>query len=636
MTGKLLPDRIRDWAAARLGLPLLVIVLAGLLVYSNNYQGEFIFDDFPAIVDNSAVKDLASIRPLLRPVPDGGPLAGRPVVALSMALNYAIGGLEVWGYHLVNNLIHIMAALTLFGLVRSTLLLPCFAGRFGDKANCYGLAVALLWMLHPLQTEAVNYITQRTEMLVGLFYLLTIFCAVNAFRSTRPQRWYTASVTACALGMASKEVMASAPLLVLLYDRLFAAGSFAGALRQRRGYYAALAGTWLVVGFYQLDNPRADSVLYDQIGLSVLDYFRTQMTIVVHYLRLSLWPTPLVLDSQDWPIAREFSVPLVATLLAVAGFCWGTVWGTLRGKWWSILGAWFICILAPSSSFIPIVTEIVAERRMYLPLAAVVVLAVFCAESLLRRIAVLFNMPGNAVKVSLSLALALILVVFSNITYARNAQYRTAVSIWTDSVAKRPGNSRAQENLGKALMVEGRYAEALPHFREAIRLFPEYQPRTDLAEIHSSLGACLSQLGMVRESMQMFRVSVELNPEDNLNYYLLGNAYLRLNDRKNASQAFARSIDLDPAFPPAHGNLGLILMEEGNLAGAEAHFRTLLHLSPLEVNSYLLLVDLLAKQGRFGEAAGLCRLGIARGVGIGDLSAALGRLSASLPEAGRL
>jgi protein O-mannosyl-transferase len=175
---------------------------------------------------------------------------GRPVVNLSLALNYALGGSNVWGYHALNLAIHIiLAGLTLFGVVRRTLLRPALRERFSPSAARLALVVAVLWTAHPLQTEAVTYVSQRCESLMGLFYLLTLYCFVRGADSQRCGWWFTLSVVACLLGMATKEVMVTAPLLVLLYDRTFVTGSFRKAWTRHRRLYLSLAGTWLLLGY---------------------------------------------------------------------------------------------------------------------------------------------------------------------------------------------------------------------------------------------------------------------------------------------------------------------------------------------------------------------------------------------------
>ena len=191
---------------------------------------------------------------MLCPPSHGETVSGRPVLNLSLALNYAVSGCDVRGYHVTNLAIHLAAALLLFGIVRRTL--PRFRGCGGGQqlarlqlATPLALAIALLWAVHPLQTESVTYIVQRAESLMGLFYLLTLYCFLRGAGSARAIFWYAGSVLACLLGMATKEVMVSAPLVVLLYDRTFLAGSFREAWRRRWAYYLALAATWLLLAW---------------------------------------------------------------------------------------------------------------------------------------------------------------------------------------------------------------------------------------------------------------------------------------------------------------------------------------------------------------------------------------------------
>jgi len=224
------------------------IVLGALAAYRNSFSVPFVFDDVAAIVENPTLRLPWSIPALLSP-PDQATVGGRPLVNLSLALNYAMGDTDVWGYHAVNLLIHLLAGLTLFGVVRRTLVRP-----LGEDATLAALTIAGLWTVHPLQTEAVTYTVQRTESLMGLCYLLTLYgfirgvqylkfgdsaaAAAGPARTDPPggagrrNRWFLFSGTACLLGMASKEVMVSAPLMVLLYDRTFVAGTFKEAWRR--------------------------------------------------------------------------------------------------------------------------------------------------------------------------------------------------------------------------------------------------------------------------------------------------------------------------------------------------------------------------------------------------------------------
>src|SRR5262245_14945325 len=217
-----------------------LLVLAGLLTYAPSISSPFIFDDAGAIVENTQVREL---RPSVALAPRReSPTAGRPIVNLSFAINYAVGGLSVAGYHMTNIALHLLCGLVLFGVVRHTLGLSAIPASLRHRADDLAFAVALLWVVHPLNSEVVDYLTQRTESMMALFYLLTIYCAIRAAAGPAAsgrhlprssQLWSVAAVVCCALGMASKESMVTAPVVVLLYDRIFLYDSMKRAFRER-------------------------------------------------------------------------------------------------------------------------------------------------------------------------------------------------------------------------------------------------------------------------------------------------------------------------------------------------------------------------------------------------------------------
>jgi hypothetical protein len=260
--------------AVKQGIPVpqRVILLAAALIafgaiaaYLGTLSVPFIFDDGEAITGNPTLRHLATA------LGTGGEAtvstaSGRPVLNLTFALNYALGRYDPSGYHAMNIAIHVLAGLALFGLVRRTLKQPVMSARFGSDSAALALAIALIWTLHPLQTESVTYVSQRAESLMGLFYFLTLYGFVRGTEAEGSSStvdgslgskggaapgflqkagvWYAVSIVACFLGAATKEVMVTAPLIVLLYDRTFIAGSFKDALRRRPWIYAGLAASW--------------------------------------------------------------------------------------------------------------------------------------------------------------------------------------------------------------------------------------------------------------------------------------------------------------------------------------------------------------------------------------------------------
>ena len=242
---------------------------------------------------------------------------------------------------------HVLCALVLFGIVRRTLLKRALREQFGNMADRLAAACALIWLVHPLQTEPVNYVTQRTESIMGLFYLLTLYTAIRGLYSERDAWWHTASVLSCSLGMASKEVMVTAPLIVVLYDAAFRSGSFREIFDRRWPLYAGLAATWGILAAVTWSGPRSRTVGFSA-NASALDYAMNQCVMLTRYLYLAVWPSSLVFDYGTPQPAAIMHVPpyavIVAALMAAAAIA------LVHRRPIGFLGAWFFLLLAPTSS----------------------------------------------------------------------------------------------------------------------------------------------------------------------------------------------------------------------------------------------------------------------------------------------
>ena len=557
-------------------MPWLVIA-AGLLAYCNSFSGPFIFDDPYSILENPTIRHLWPIwQPLSPPHDNGITVAGRPLVNYSLAVNYALGGTEVQGYHIVNLIIHVLAGLTLLGVVRRTLLQPKMRERFGAAANELALAAAVLWTVHPLQTESVTYVVQRAESIMGLFYLLTLYCLIRAAESPLPRWWYTLCVTACALGMASKEVMASAPLMVLLYDRTFVSGSFREAWQQRSKLYLKLAGTWLLLGYLVFFTGSFNNAVINarMRGIGRWTYLLTEPAVMLHYLRLSVWPHPLCFDYYGWPLAGSWPGILLPALV-IAILLGIIVWACKKNSAWGFLGAWFFLILAPSSSFMP--TDSPAyEHRMYLSLAAVVVAAVIGIYALAGR---------RTVMITLALAIGL-----GVLTWRRNQDYRTELAIWSDAAANRPMNPRAHTYLGKALLDAGNVPDAIGQLDEAIRLTPDY------AEPHYYLGNAFLASGKMADAVGQWEQAVRFKPDHAEARNNLAAALAQAGKLPEAIEQFKEVVRITPDDAEAHYNLALALQQTGRIEDAIAQYKQALQIRPDYPDAQNNLLQLLAKQ----------------------------------------
>jgi tetratricopeptide (TPR) repeat protein len=601
-------------------IPLLVIA-TGLLAYHNGLRSPFIFDDRLSIVENPHIRHLWPIGEALS-APPGCPVDGRPVVCLTLAVNYAWGGLNVIGYHVFNLMLHLASALVLFGIVRRTLEGGKLRDRFGAAAIWLAATIAVIWEVHPLQTESVTYIVQRSELLMGLFLLLTVYCTLRSSRSSHPGAWCFAAVLACALGMGSKEVMVGAPLIVLLYDRAFLASSFREQWRQRWGLYVALPGTWLMLA--RLVAGTHNPVVGFGHGLSPWRYLETQAGVIPYYLRLCFWPQLLVIDYYDWPIANSLG-DVWSGAVVMAALLGGAIWVSKRHPGPAFLGAWFFLILAPTSSFLPIVGEVVAERRMYLPLAAVVTMVVVGAFTLGKGL-----FTGRQGVLVGSIVGGCVVVALLSLTIQRNRDYSSELSIWQDTVKKRPHNSRAHDNLAGALTHAGRVPEAIMHLEQALRIDPgrtstrvnlgnallfegkvseaigQYEQvlriRPDFADAHNNLGFALERAGRVQESIGQYEQALQLKPDYVEAYYNLGVALERLGRVEESIGEYEQALRLKPDFAEAHNSLGVALVKLGKIDDAIGHYEQALRIKPDYAEAHYNLGVAFVRLGKVQEA----------------------------------
>jgi Flp pilus assembly protein TadD len=606
-------NELRRWV-----IPLLLIV-AALVAWQGSFGGVFLLDDQPRIVENPQIRQLLPLASVMAE-------SSRPFLQVTLAVNYALGGVDPWGYHAFNLAVHVAAGLVLYGFVRRTFASERLRDRYGKAAAWLAMAIAAIWLVHPLQTQAVTYVIQRAESLMGLFYLLTLYCGARACDSPRARAWGGAAVATCALGMGTKEVMVTAPLVMLLYDRTFVARSFAGALRARWSLYAALAATWLVLAAVLALNRFEEQTQLVDI-LEPWRYLLTQTEVIVHYLRLAVWPHPLVID-YAWPPADSIAAALPSTFI-VLGLVAATILALARSWWPGFWGAWFFLILAPTSSIMPI-ADIAFEHRMYLPLAAVVVLLVVAAHEVFRILGGRSTGAARARPWLEASVLAAVVVALGVTTARRNDDYRTAVAMWTDAVAKRPGNPRAHNNLGAALVRAGETEQAMARYAEAVRLKPDYvDARNNLgtllfrkgrideaiaefseavrirpvyADAHGNLGIAFARAGRNGEAVEHLTRAVELNPRSARLRNELANVLYGAQRYNDALIQYRAAVRLQPQFPEAHHNLGLTLLEQGDVVGAAAEFAEAVRLKPDYVKARNNLGIVLYRQGRRDQA----------------------------------
>ncbi len=579
-------------------LPLLVVA-AGLAAYLTSLNGAFVFDDLVHIVQNDRIQSW----------PPWSALTGkRPLVDLTLAINYHTGGLNPHGYHLVNVAIHLLAGLVLFGLLRRTLLLNRFQDRLAQAAPWIALAAATAWVVHPLQTQSVTYVIQRGESLMGLFYLLTLYCVVRGAPSPAGVLWYVAAVVACAAGMASKAVMVTAPMIVLLYDALFLDRSFADTVRRRWGLHLALASCWGVLwltgiapGVLDRGN-QAATVGFGFQDVTPAAYALTQVGVVVHYVLLSVWPAPLCLD-YGWEVSTSIGAALLpgSVLLLTLAM---TAWSCVRRSPLGFLGAWFFVILLPTSSVVPI-KDALFEHRMYLSSAALVTLGVLGAWATLEHLADRIAASRATRRAALAVLYSVVFVALLTGTVVRNRVYDSPEAMWRDVTTKRPNNARAFEHLGLVLINEAGPAAALEAYRGGVRADPNF------TSIRANLAMALHQTGNLEEAIEHYRAVAEQDPTHIVSRMNMGNALDSLGRTEQAIEAFRSATQVEPArwtprvaqkLASAHFNLGNVFVRQGDNHSAIIEYEQSVRHHPDNPRVRAALGQILTRVSRFDEA----------------------------------
>jgi tetratricopeptide (TPR) repeat protein len=530
------------------------VALLGVAAYANALGGAFVFDDLRVVRDNPLIRDLSNFLPgRYADVPN------RWVGYLSFALSYRVGGLAPWGFHLANALVHVANALLVYALVRLTFRTPRLrTSALAPSSGAIAFATAAIFVAHPLHTQAVAYVSQRFTSLATAFYLATVVLYARwRLREALVPRWRSiagaaAFVATALLAAYTKEIAFTLPFAVALYELSFLEGS----ARDRLLRLAPVLATLPAIPLGTLATTRAAATsLASRIAegtrvetsLSRLDYLRTQLVVVVDYLRLLVFPAGQNVD-HDVPIERSLldlhvaaSLALLAALAALAALLYrrtarpggpGALDPAARLAAFGI--AWFFLALLVESSVIPI-ADVMYEHRAYLPSVGILVAATTAIAAIARRLPRLD--PGRATALAGGAA-ALVLAVA---TVARNGVWRNDVALWSDAARGSPRKARPALNLGTALAVSGRADLGVPALRQAVALEPTS------AYARAQLGVALLVVGRVPEGEAELREALRLSPDDPEVLYNLATWLWTSGRRDEAGLLFERFVRVAPA-----------------------------------------------------------------------------------------
>ncbi len=584
---------------------LWVFIIFVFLVYSNTFQSQWILDDYYNIVlnpDQRLVDEVGGLTKTIRAIIANDRL-DRPLARLSFALNRAVGGENPWSYHLLNTLIHAMAA---FVLYRTQIFLLRVRGGGKDSASKYiALFAALLWAGHPIQTQSVTYVVQRMTVLAGLFYLLGIYCflrARGANDSAFQMGWWSGCLLSFLLAIASKENAILLPISILLIEILFfKKGNWRAILPGRKLILVWSGGLILVGGAFCLLTAGNLHLLlnYEERYFTLTERLLTQPRVLWFYLSLIAWPMPWRFSLEhDFPVSKSFldpwsTAPALVGILFLITLAWRA---RVRYPLFSFGVLYYFLNQAVESTFLPL--EMVFEHRNYIPS---MFLFLTPASILLKGIN-LFKKKNIPLYPMIRIAPVLLVVALGVAAYERNLAWATPASLWWDAFQKAPRSGRAMAYLAlicsenpsgfplalrlytKALEAEhpnrwfasemlnnvaalyyatGNYKDAAEYWKRAAERSP------DFLDARIRLSLALFRNGQNREAIEQLDGILEKDPRNAQVLNLRGKIRFETDDPKSALGDFERALEAGPDYTPAKLNIGAFHALAGDAATAQ-------------------------------------------------------------------
>lgn len=503
----------------RLWVQVSVILLCGLAIYSNSLSGPFLFDDSVVITGEPSIQNFKLNW-----------ASGRVVTDFTFALNYYLHGESTTGYHAVNLLLHLISGLLVFALVILLFRTPFLSTTtLSAKSKQIGFLASILFVAHPIQTQAVSYIAQRYTAMAALFYLAAI-CLYIVFRLSTAEGfrkffYYAGFLLCVVLAFKSKQNAATLPFAIIMVEMLF----FSGSLKQRALYLSPFIVAFFAGIIYFLGSDITLQALSAKTRLGTImprdDYLLTQFRVITTYLRLLVFPINQNLD-HDYPVFDSILNPEVFLsgllhlgLLLTAGYTYiysRTKNHHLRIFTFGIL--WFYLTLAIESSFIPIV-DVIYEHRIYLP--SVGFFLIFAAA--FYQLAQLKNKKPIQIVIITTLVLILGLS-----TYNRNSVWQSGMALWSDTVSKSPNKPRPLNNLGIEYFNQNDYKTALKYFQLALAKDPRYM------KAYFNAGESCQKMGRYQQALTYYRIFVSARPDYPETYKNLADVYQNLGQEQNS------------------------------------------------------------------------------------------------------
>lgn len=562
-------------------IALAALAALTFLIYSNVLNGPFIFDDGMYISKNPQIKDIALLWP---PSP-------RYLTFLSFALNYAAGGLGTFGYHLFNVALHAMNSALVFAVALLLFRTPVLNEKgLGRCALPAAIIAAFLFATHPVQTQAVSYITQRFASLTALFYLLSLASYLKWRTSSgRGHFFYAIALLSAIAAQFTKETGFTLPAVIVLTELAFFRRS--GGLGKRFSGLLPFLLTMAIIPALMfgpellgssssgLSDETRKLQLRDLETISSHDYLATQFRVMVTYFRLLVLPIGQNID-YDYPLFTSFFAPevLFSALFVIFIFLSG-VYLMVRGRRGSGLSLvagygiiFFFMAISIESSVIPIL-DVIYEHRLYLPNAGAALFVSAMVIGLYDTAKRRFGFKASALTFSVA-AVVILALPLAAATWSRNNLWSDDVLFWRDVAAKSPAKARVRNNLGNVLYKKGFTSEGMAEFKLAAELEPAF------ADARYNLGNAYKDLGLMEEAIREFEAAVNYQPGKMNARNNLGLSYYVTGRYEESAEEFRTILKTNPDDYRARNNLGLAYSKMGRTEEAASEFRAALSINP--------------------------------------------------------
>lgn len=594
---------MKNYSLSDKKLAFLVIVPLGILIYSNTFQAGFHLDDVHSITENFSIRNLSNLSSIW------GFSKTRFFTQLTFAMNYHCGGLNVFGYHVVNILIHIANGLLVFFLARQTFETPALRTHpLSGSRTSIALFAALVFLTHPLQTQSVTYIVQRAALLATLCYLGALNFYAKA-RLIRGFHYYVPALVLAVIAMFTKQIAFTLPLAISLYDVSF----FKDASEKPGARFLKLIPFLLTLGiipflmwvYRSSEIGQFGDLTKETTAIGRSAYLLTQFNVVRTYIRLLFFPMGQNLD-YDYPVASSFMEPATfLSFLALSGIFLValTFYRKHRPACFGVL--WFFLTLSVESSFIPI-RDVIFEHRLYLPMVGFAFFLSVTLCSIVKNVRAFFAV------------VAAVILLFSALTYRRNFVWKNDLTLWQDVLKKSPGKARTYDGLGFAYGELGDTEKAIANYEKAIKLDPSF------AKAYHNLGIALNRAGKLEEAIPYYQKAIELGSKSPKTWDNLGVAYGKKGDFENAITCSKKAIEFDPLYAKAYNNLAVTYSHLGDFKQAIPFALKAIEIDPRFAEAYSNLAVGLIREGDLaGAREQITRL---MGLGRSDLAERVGQL----------